>query len=264
MDDIDMQSYSGATDLAAVDQQQPNTPNAYEAHEDFPVYEEFLVKETQEQTPAASEPQSAPVPSEQELNFKALREEIDRIKAERDSERQEYRQNLEMMRNNAPQKPAPVEDRRMFGEMDDNDVPTAGDIRKAWENRESQYQARIEELEISRQYPDYADVLTKYTAPLLKQKPHLAEGLRSASNKALFAYELGVMARGIQPQPAAPVVQQPPANQRKAERIIENSRKPGNLSSFGGGQSTLSKADYYGSMSDKDFLALAAKNLGEI
>jgi len=45
-----------------------------------------------------------------------------------------------------------------------------------------------------------------------------------------------------------------------AEKIVENSRKPGTLSSAGG-QSVLSKADYYASMSDKQFAEFASKNL---
>jgi hypothetical protein len=263
--DIDMQSFSGVEGLAAADQ--PNTQIAQVASEDYPVYEEFLEKETPMQQPEVA--QDAPVVNEQEFNFKALREEVDRIKAEREAERNEYRQNLEMMRaNNASQTQRPqVQEKPMFDGMDDTEVPNVGEIRSAWAQKESAYQSRIEELEVAREHSDYAEVLTKYTAPLIQQKPHLAEGLKGASNKALYAYELGVMARAMQQQQQpAQVVQQPvatPQGQAKAQRIIENSRRPGTLSSASG-QTTITKADYYATMSDKDFHAIASKHLGEI
>jgi hypothetical protein len=45
-----------------------------------------------------------------------------------------------------------------------------------------------------------------------------------------------------------------------AQRIVDNSKKPGTLSQAGG-QSTLSKADYFASMSDQEFMKMATRNL---
>ena len=45
-----------------------------------------------------------------------------------------------------------------------------------------------------------------------------------------------------------------------AQRIVENARKPGTLSQ-GGGQAALSKADYFASMSDAEFMKMATRNL---
>ena len=45
-----------------------------------------------------------------------------------------------------------------------------------------------------------------------------------------------------------------------AQRIVENAKKPGTLSQAGG-QGALSKADYFASMSDQEFMRMASKNL---
>lgn len=263
---IDMQSYAGEPRDSAAEGQQIGA-NSYqqEAYSDeVPVDQEIL-----EQVSATSAEQSQPVklevvkePSPQELNFKALREEVDRIKSERD----EFRQNLELLRANVQEqqrqayKP-PEEPKKFLDGMGDHEVPNVSEIRKAFEQRESEYRMRLEELQVQQTHPDYAEVLEKYTTPLLKQKPHLAEGIYGASNKALFAYELGKMAQ----QQYAPPVPQPAPVQPSAiaQKIVENSRKPGNIGQAGG-QSALSQADYYASMSDNEFMKMASKNLGEI
>lgn len=255
MDELDMKSYAGELMDSAAEGQQEVGVNSYEETQEYPVQEEFLDK------PSAQEVQGTP--SKQELNFKALREEVDRIKTEREAERREYQMNLEMMRANLNQQhPQPIESpktSKMFEGMDDHEVPNVKEIRQAWEQREADYQARIEELQVVQTHPDYAEVIQKYTAPLIKQKPHLAEGIYGAKNKALFAYELGKMYQQQQ-QAATPPSNMPSAN---AQRIVENSRKPGTLSSAGG-QGSLSKADYYATMSDVEFMKMAARNLGEI
>jgi hypothetical protein len=268
--DIDMKSFAGASteQAAAVP---INDTNSYqtETQEGEPVDQEILkasraAVESEVVKPVAPEP--APVveqaPSPQELNFKALREEVDRMKADREKERQEYQQQVDMYRANVAHKAQePVEEKRMFEGLKQDDIPSVGDIEKAFKQREETYQARIEELQVAQQHPDYAEVIEKYTLPLIRQKPHLAEGIQGARNKALQAYELGIMAK--QAQQIAPVVTQeaPVAQQSSiAQKIVENAKKPGTLSSAGG-QSVLSKADYYATMSDQEFAKLAMRNL---
>lgn len=259
---IDMKNFSGDTDLAAASQQLGSNSYTQETqYEEVPVNQEIL-REVQVGTTQPADHQEvevAPQPSQQELNFKALREEVDRIKAERD----EFRQNLDLLRANVQQQqqpPTPQEKKKFLDGLADNDVPNVAEIRQAFEQREAEYQMRIEELQVQQQHSDYAEVLEKYTAPLLKQKPHLAEGIYGARNKALYAYELGKMAQSQQ----QPIQQTQTASPSEtAQRIVENARKPGNLANVGG-QSVLSKADYYATMSDAEFAKLASKNLGEI
>lgn len=259
-----MKNFTGEVDdPAAVDQQIIDT-NSYQQE----VGEEFLTKEMQEASATPQEPVINQVEeqiSKQELNFKALREEVDRIKAERETERRDHQLQLEMLRVNTQRPPEQeVRPRKMFDGMDETDVPNVKEIRHAWEQRESEYQTRIEELQVAQQHPDYAEVIEKFALPLVKEKPHLAEGIQGARNKALFAYELGKMAQQMQQaQQVAPAEPQVPQRSMDAKRIVENARKPGTLSQAGG-QSVLSKADYYASMSDQEFMRMATKNLEEI
>lgn len=252
MDDIDIKSYAGEI-LDSAAESHLSDQNSYEEDSEYPVHKEFLDAPEPEKVSELAE-----IQTKQEHNFRALREEIDRVKAEKD----ELRQNLEMMRANLAQRPPPVEhqEKKMFDGLDDYETPNVSQIRQEWEKRESGYQARIEELQVAQQYPDYAEVIQKYTAPLINQKPHLYEGIQGSKNKALFAYELGKMYQQQQHINPAPTPTLPSQN---AQRIVENARKPGTLSSAGG-QSTLSKADYYASMSDAEFMRVANKHLGEI
>ena len=102
------------------------------------------------------------------------------------------------------------------------------DIEAAWNRREADYQARIEELQVAQTHPDYAEVMEKYTAPLLKQKPHLAEGIIGAKNKALHAYELGKMHQMGQKQEVPVREVKPPEPSKVAQKIVENARKASN------------------------------------
>lgn len=258
--DIDMQSYAGAnTDSAAVSHVDTNSYN--EQHQDYPVLKELLdqpVKKEVDQT-FVEEPVSNP----QAENFRALREEVDRIKVEREAEKRDHQMQLDMLRANLNQQNyqkqnQPEPSKKMFEGMKDDDVPNVAELRaemnREWAQKESIYQAKLEELQVQQLHPDYAEVIEKFALPLVKQKPHLAEGLQGASNKALFAYELGKMAQQMQGQQ---VVTQKSEN---AQRIVENARKPGTLSQ-GGGQAALSKADYFASMSDAEFMKMATRNL---
>ena len=246
--DIDMQNYAGAPSPAAVDTVVDTNfyQEEVQGQPEFPGLEE-----------KASLPDEPPVVNPQAENFRALREEVDRIKAEKEAEKRDHQMQLDMLRanlaNQQPRQPEP-QPKGMFDGMKDDDVPNVGELKREWEQREANYQARLEELQVQQMHPDYAEVIEKYALPLVKQKPHLAEGIQGARNKALFAYELGKMAQAMN----QPAVQQ--QKSETAQRIVDNSRKPGTLSQAGG-QAALSKADYFASMSDQKFMEMAMKNL---
>lgn len=248
MQDIDMQTYTGDLEPAAGVQDQVSNSYLHEQQG-----EEFLLQNTD--TP----PDEVAQPSKQELNFRALTQEVDKIKQERDIERKALQEQIDMLRANAaPQVHEPVRQRRMFEDMKDDDIPNVSELRHEWEAREQQYQQRIEEMEVAHSNPDYFEVMDRYTKPLLQQKPHLVQGILGAQNKALFAYELGKMAQQIHSTPPAQTQTSP-----AAQRIVENARKPGTLAQAGG-QSVLSKADYYATMSDQEFMRIAGRNLEQI
>ncbi len=249
--DIDMESYGRISDPVAVDQVDTNS---YAPQDEVTVHEEFL---SASETPTDSEQPLQTPENPQAGHFRALREEVDRIKAERDLEKREYQLQIDMLRANMAQQmpttPAPKE-REMFEGMAADDVPSVAEIRNEWGQRESAYKARLEELQVQQSRPDYAEVIEKYALPLVQQKPHLLQGIQNAENKALMAYELGKMAQQIAQASA------PPQRSESAQKIVDNARKPGTLSQAGG-QGALSKADYFATMSDAEFMRMASKNL---
>lgn len=206
--------------------------------------------------------QSEEQPSKQEMNFKALREEVDKkigeidqLKAAREADRKEFQLQLELLKANQAPQPAQKE-RKLFDNMTEDDVANVGELRRELEAREATYQARLEELEFQQTHPDYAEVLNKFLTPLIKQKPILAKAIERHPNPAAYAYELGMLAK----QASEPVVASAPQKSEVAQRIVENARKPATLAQAGG-QSVLSKADYYATMSDQEFMRMASKHL---
>ncbi len=255
--DIDMQNYAGASnDHAAGGQQVVDTNSHKQEAGEYPVNPELLDQPVKSEVDT---PREQPDSNPQAEHFRALREEVDRIKAERETEKREHQLQLDILRANLDRQyqPAPqpqVQERRFLDGMKEEDIPNVGELRREWEQKESMYQSRLEELQVAQQHPDYAEVLDKYLVPLVKQKPHLAEGIQGARNKSLFAYELGKMAQQMQERQVAST------SNENAQRIVDNSKKPGTLSQAGG-QGALSKADYFSSMSDQEFMRMASKNL---
>lgn len=255
MFDIDMQSYgsgpSNPPSQPAVDH------NSYQPDEGDGVRQDLLEQPMQQAEESRAE-QVNPGAD----NFRALREEVDRIKAEREAEKRDYQLQIDVLRANMVQPQAQklpeAPQKRMFEGMQDNDVPSVAEIRQEWGNREAEYQARLEELQVQQAHPDYAEVIEKYALPLVRQKPHLLQGIQHSSNKALMAYELGKMAQQMQQvQQTQPKAASPSVN---AQRMVDNSRKQATLSQAGG-QSALSQADFFASMSDAEFMKMASKNM---
>jgi len=209
--------------------------------------------------------------SEKEYNFKALREEISREKAERERERQRYSEEIAFLREQYKSK-STNEDQISKSEIDklsDDDLLTAGQYKRHLQDLESRYQQQLEQVRLNAEEarmkatnPDYAEVMEKYTIPLLQNNRDFARAFQAAENKADFAYRLGKMQMLSEAKP----VQEPVKTEQmqKAERIIENSKKPGTLSNARGGQPSLSKAEYYAAMSEAEFNALVSKNLEEV
>lgn len=243
----------------------------YTGVEDFAAESQAVVHEE----PKASEPVQDHIVdsgkmieevSEKEFNFRALRDSIAQEKAEREAERFRYQQELEMMRSQI----ANTQSEPKKGVLDDlsgDDLMTVEKFRQVQQEQQERYQEELNTLRYENlenrarlSHPDYNEVMEKYSIPLLRNNRDFARAFQNAENPAEFAYELGRMQMGSTPKEPAP---EPQINHR-AERIVENARKPGTLSSARGGQPSLSKADFYASMSEKEFQEMVAKNLEEV
>lgn len=258
MTDIDMENFGRQNGPAAggnVD------TNSYHQEEDGAyVHQELLEPASNE---AVTPPPDEPLVNPQAEHFRLLREEVDRIKSEKEAEKRDYQLQLDMLRANLRESTPPPQaqpERKMFDGLEDGDVPSVAEIRREWEQRESSYQARLEELQVQQTHPDYKEVVEKFAIPLVKEKPHLLQGLQYSSNKALYAYELGKMAQQIESGRSPPQTPSAPQRSESAQKMVDNSRKPGTLSQAGG-QGALSQADYFASMSDQEFMKMATRNL---
>lgn len=261
-----MKNYAGELDSPAAVEQQPLNSYTRNEHE-FPVLLPEGDQQEATEAPQAEVTQVVPPTQEdtQALNFKALSESVERLKAERETEKREYQLQLDMLRANLNRQPVPEapKAKEMFDGMSDGDIPNVGELRKAWGDRERAYNEKIEELQVASTYPDYAEVLNKHGKHLAETDPIFLQGLRGADNKALFAYQYAKREARLQELEGQVKNKAPEAPVQKsndAQRIVENARKPGTLAQAGG-QSVLSKADYFETMSDQDFMKYAAKHL---
>lgn len=268
---IDMKNYAGELESPAAVEQQPLNSYARNEHE-FPVLP--LENQAPEATPGTESPVAEVAPPQEDvqaLNFKALSESVERLKAEREAEKREHQLQLDMLRANlvrqSPQEAPKSKNLFEFEGMQESDVPNVGEIktelRKAWNEREAAYKDKIEELEVASKHSDYAEVLNKHGKHLAETDPIFLQGLRGAENKALFAYQYAKREARLQElegQVRNRAQEAPVHKSNDAQKIVDNARKPGTLAQAGG-QSVLSKADYFETMSDQDFMKYAAKHL---
>lgn len=235
------------------------------------VDEEFRMPELPKETSSTSGsteviPEVPKMEDPQERNFRALTESIEQLKAKQDAERKEHQLQLEMLRANLVHKPQESPRRKeLFDGMQDSEIPNVGEFRKAWNERESEYNARLEELQVQSQHSDYAEVLNKYGKQLAETDSAFVQGIEGAKNKALFAYQYAKKEQRFQEMEAQLKSHAAPIQTKSndAQRIVENARKPGTLSQSGG-NGTLSKADFFETMSDTDFMKYASKHLEQI
>lgn len=226
------------------------------------VPQEQPLEQAVNQSVDAGKPMEQTTVSDKDYNWKALREEMAQIKADRDRLEQQFE---DVKRSQYVQRQPEPPRKRAIDEIENNDLVTGAQFKQAMAEREAEYQLMLGELQVKAQHSDYDEVTAKYGVPLIEKEPDLAQGFLAAPNKAAYLYKLGKMSQMADQRVQTPEpVQQAPQASNNAQRIVENARKPGTLSNAVGGAGNLSKADYYASMSDLEFNRLVAKNMEEI
>lgn len=189
-------------------------------------------------------------------NIVAIREELARERREKE----ELKQNFELWKASLHKQniPEPVVQKNPIEELDQEDALPVGVYKhqeQEWVKRQRALETEIAELRMAVKYPDYKEVLDEYAAPLIKEKPHLAAGFYASQDPWQYAYEIGKLAKLGRQQAATPVAPSPaPEVSRNAQRMVENSRKPGSLSAVGG-QGSFHAVKDYANMSDEEFEA---------
>lgn len=194
--------------------------------------------------------------SSQELNFKALRDEV----AKAIQEREYWRGKAET----APQKQPEPPKHDPLTDIDSDDWAKGKAVKEAVldlreENRKlrAEMADQLAAMNTRSQFSDWKEMVTKHVPELTSTNPIFAEMIDRSSNPYEAAYLLAKLNAGGQAQP------QQPAMNPNAQRALANSQKPGSPSTVGG-QANLSAADYYASMSDDDFMKVAMKNMAGI
>jgi len=188
--------------------------------------------------------------SDKEMNFRALRDEVAKMKEER-----EYWKGQAEAYSRQPV--ASKEDAFNALEWDN-----AADVKKAFDAiRQENVKLRDEmrdaltAVETKAKRQDWNTMVTQHVPQLTSKNPIFAEMIQNASNPYEAAYLLAEL--------NAKASNTPVQQQNYGQRAIANASKPLTLNSVGG-NSQLGAADYYASMSDEDFMKVASRNLANI
>lgn len=199
--------------------------------------------------------------SEQQQNFRALRDEVAKMKEEREYWKGQAEAYSRIPARQPESSQATQQDALAALDLDDS-----RDLKKAFEairqenvSLRNEIKDALTAIETKTQRQDWNTMVTQHVPQLTSKNPIFAEMIQKASNPYEAAYllaELNSRANQPAPQPA-------PQNPGYGQRAVQNAQKPQTLASVGG-QGQLSAADYYASMSDEDFMKIAARNLANI
>jgi len=199
--------------------------------------------------------------SEQQQNFRALREEVAKMKEEREYWKGQAEAYSRVPTRQPESTQATKED--AFSALDwdsSSDVKKAFDaIRHENHTLRSEIKDALTAIETKTQRQDWNSMVTQHVPQLTSKNPIFAEMIQKVSNPYEAAYllaELNSKATNAQPSNMS-------QNSENGQRALQNAQKPQTLASVGG-QGQLSAADYYASMSDDDFMKIAARNLANI
>ena len=213
-------------------------------------------------TGVQQQPDVAGQESEQQTNFRALRDEISKMQSERD-----YWRGQADAFAKIPARPEPAQEERPDAfaalDLDDSrDVKRAFDaVRQENTRLREEIKDALTAIETKTQRQDWNAMVTQHVPNLTSKNPIFAEMIQKASNPYEAAYLLAELNARATTQPQGQPA--PVQNFGHGQRAIENAQKPQSLASVGG-NSNLSAADYYASMSDDDFMKIAARNLANV
>lgn len=245
---------------------QPAYNSYLQSPEDEEVYAQFLAK-SKPPAPMEAVAPPPPAPVAPAVPDKLAEMQVEMERQRRENEELKY--NLELWKSQLTKQNQPVP---QIQQIDRDEAMTRGVYEDDVGNRMRQLEQQIADLQfkvtetgVSSKYSDYDEVVEKYTVPLVQQKPHLREGIQNASNKPLFAYELGKMQRDLMQsqQELQQVKSQYSYQQAPAQaptqvsspqlRMLENAMKPGSLSMTGGQGTFVPQVVDYANMSDAEF-----------
>lgn len=245
MDELDMSA--PASELFP-EAKSSNNYNSYsDVQQDYDVGNPLDMGVTQQQDVAS------PAIDNKEYNFKALGNEVAKLKEER-----EYWKGQAEAFKTTPnlQQQKQVDPYENLDWQDSTDVKKAFDaIRSENQSLRNEVQDAFKAVNTRSSRPDWSNMVTQHVPELTSKNPIFAEMINNASNPYEAAYLLAELKAGSAQR------EQPLSND--ARRAIANSQKPQSLASVGG-HGSLSQADQYAAMSDEDFMKVASRNMAGI
>lgn len=212
--------------------------------------EDTYVKEYEENQHQPAEIRKEEPPSDVDRNFAAIREELAREKREKE----ELKANFEIWKASLSKQnvPEPQVPQNPFKDLDKEDAVTVGAYQAREEEmyrRQMQLESDMSELRLAVRYPNYREIVDEYAAPLIREKPSLAAGLKAAQDPWAYAYEIGQLAK----QSKTAIAPETQVN-KQAQRIMDNAKKPGSLSQAGGqGSFSQQSLTDFANMSEEQF-----------
>jgi hypothetical protein len=199
--------------------------------------------------------------SDQQQNFRALREEVSKMQGERDYWRGQADAYSKMPTRQLESAQATQHDAYNALDWDDSrDVRKAFDaIRQENVRLREEIKDALTAIETKTQRQDWNSMVTQHVPQLTSKNPIFAEMIEKVSNP----YEAAYLLAELNARASQTTVNQSQPQNHYGQRAVSNAQKPQTLASVGG-HSQLSAADYYASMSDEDFMKIAARNLANI
>lgn len=190
--------------------------------------------------------------SDKEINFRAMRDELSKMQGEREY----WKGQAEALKLTPDRFETPIQKEDPFKNLDDDVRGAFDSMRQENERLKNEFRDQMAALNAKQGRSDWDSMVTQHVPQLTSKNPIFAEMIRNNSNPYEAAYQLAALSSQAQ-------AGQGQSFNPNAQRAIQNAQKPQSLASVGG-NSTLGNADHYASMSDKDFMELAARNLGGI
>lgn len=195
--------------------------------------------------------------------IQSMRDEL-RVEKEKN---EAFRNHLQMMQWTQPQQPQQAP-QSMFGNADPEDSIKVKDAMKMMSDFEQRTSAQLAEIKLAAKTPDYREVIQKFLPKAAQEDPELLEEIKRSSNpyktaylaaKASQAYQDDYMSRRSSNNTSRE--SERPRVDPDADRMIQNSKKSGNLAAVGNQSTVAGQHPSYSQMSDAEFRAMKAKNL---
>ena len=210
---------------------------------------------SQAESPAPQQEQVVPVHVVQ-----SIREELKAVKEQNEA----FKNHLNMMQwqqqsqqQQAPQPPDP------FKDLDPEDSIKAKDAMRIVQDMNNRFESKFAELKIAQKSADYGEVIKKYLPLAAQEDPELLQDIQRSGNPYKMAYNAVKASKAYQEDMIRERIgkaepPQAPKAQPQAERVVNNARQSGNISSIASNSTANGPLPTFSNMSDDEFRAFKA------